>query len=96
MADKVEREYKTTFSEEVLDMDKYNELLRDIAALIVNTDRDNFLLKCELERVKGQLDAAEERADRADKRAAEAEDQLETVVAKRAAEMIWEEDNTDA
>lgn len=91
-----ERVYKTTFSEEVLDMDKYNELLRDIAAIIANTDRDNFLLKAELERVKGQLDAAEERTARAEKRAAAAEDQLETVVAKRAAEMMWEEGNTDA
>lgn len=96
MADKVEREYVTTFCEEAIDMDKYNELLRDIAALIANTDRDNFLLKCELERVKGQLDAAETRADLADKRAAAAEDQLENVVAKRAAEMMWEEGNTDA
>lgn len=63
-------------------MDKYNALLRDIAAIIANADRDNFLLKCELERVKGQLAAAE--------------DQLETVVAKRAAEMMQEEDKANA
>lgn len=90
------RTYKTTFCEEAIDMDKYNELLRDIAAIIANTDRDNFLLRAELERVKGQLDAAEERAAQADKRAAAAEDQLETAVAKRAAEMLWQEGENNA
>lgn len=58
-------------------MDKYNQLLLDIARLIADTDRENFLLKTDLERVKGQLSAAEE--------------QLETVVAKSAVQMIAEE-----
>lgn len=58
-------------------MDKYNQLLLDIARLIVDTDRENFLLKTDLERVKGQLEVAEE--------------QLETVVAKNAVQMIAED-----
>lgn len=40
-------------------MDKYNELLKDIATLIADTNRENFLLKCELNRTKEQLAAAE-------------------------------------
>lgn len=76
MAKPNERTYATIFSEEALTMDKYTELLRDIARLIVDTDRENFILKADLERTKQQL--------------AHAEDQLETVVAKNAAEMMRE------
>lgn len=76
MAKPNERTYATIFSEEALTMDKYTELLRDIARLIVDTDRENFILKADLERTKQQL--------------AHAEDQIETVVAKRAAEMLQE------
>lgn len=76
MAKANERTYATIFSEEALPMDKYNELLRDIARLIADTDRENFLLKCELDGTKQRLAAAEE--------------QLETVVAKRAVEMLQE------
>lgn len=76
MAKKQERTYATTFSEEAITMDKYTELLKDIARLIVDADRENFLLKCELDGTKQKLAAAE--------------DQLETVVAKRAVEMMQE------
>lgn len=77
-------------------MDKYTELLKDIARLIVDTDRENFLLKTDLEFAKSQIAAAEERIARAEKEKAAAEEQLETVVAKRAAEMMWQEDKADA
>lgn len=40
-------------------MDKYTELLKDIATLIADTNRENFLLKCELNRTKEQLASAE-------------------------------------
>lgn len=59
-------------------MDKYNQLLLDIARLIADTDRENFLLKADLERVKGQLSAAEE--------------QLETAVASAAVKMMRSEE----
>ena len=59
-------------------MDKYTELLKDIARLIADTDRENFLLRSDLERVKGQLSAAEE--------------QLETAVASAAVEMMRSEE----
>lgn len=63
-------------------MDKYKELLRDIATMIADANRENFLLNAELERTKQQL--------------AEAEERLETVVAKRAVEMMTEEVKHDA
>lgn len=56
---KQEREYKTTLLEESLPMDKYTELLKDIATLIADTSRENFLLKHELNRTQEQLAAAE-------------------------------------
>lgn len=40
-------------------MDKYTELLKDIAKLIADTSRENFLLKCDLERAQQQIGAAE-------------------------------------
>lgn len=40
-------------------MDKYTELLKDIATLIADTNRENFLLKCELNRAQEQLADAE-------------------------------------
>lgn len=73
MANKVERTYATIFSEEEITMEKYTELIKDIARLIVDADRENILLKCDLERTKQQL--------------AKAEEQLETVVAKHVVAM---------
>lgn len=40
-------------------MDKYTELLKDFAKLIADTDRENFLLKHELDVTKQKLAAAE-------------------------------------
>lgn len=40
-------------------MDKYTELIKDIATLIADTNRENFLLKCELRDTKQQLADAE-------------------------------------
>lgn len=40
-------------------MDKYTELIKDIANLIADTNRENFLLKCELRDTKQQLAEAE-------------------------------------
>lgn len=91
MAEKIERTYKTTFTEEI-PMDKYNQLLLDIARMIVDTDRENFLLKCDLENAKAQLEAAEDRITRAEKQRAAAEEQLETVVAKQAIKMMQEDE----
>lgn len=73
-------------------MDKYNQLLLDIARMIVDTDRENFLLKCDLENAKAQLEAAEDRITRAEKQRAAAEEQLETVVAKQAIKMMQEDE----
>lgn len=91
MAKNNERTYTTRFSEETITMDKYNQLLLDIARLIADTDRENFLLKCDLENTKDQLAAAEDRIARAEKEKAFAEEQLENVVAERAVEMMKEE-----
>lgn len=95
MAKKQERTYATTFSEEAITMDKYNELIKDIARLIADTNRENFLLKCELDAVKAELAsrdavvaAAEAEIERKDQKIAAAEEQLETVVAKQAVEMM--------
>ena len=73
-------------------MDKYNELLKDIARMIADTDRENFLLKCDLENTKAQLAAAEDRIARAERKRADAEEQLETVVAKNAIKMMQEDE----
>lgn len=40
-------------------MDKYTELLKDFARLIADTDRENFLLKHELDVTKQKLEKAE-------------------------------------
>lgn len=58
---KNDRTYTTTFTKESLPMDKYTELLKDIATLIADTHRENFLLKCELQQAQKQLEASEER-----------------------------------
>ena len=78
MAKAIERTYATTFSEEEITMDKYNELLLDIARLIADTNRENFLLRSDLERTKQAL--------------ATAEGQLEDVVATAAVEMMRNEE----
>lgn len=78
MANKIERTYTTMFSEEELTMDKYTELLKDIARLIVDADRENFLLKSELSRTRTMLAGMEQ--------------QLETVVAENAVNMMREDD----
>ena len=59
MMAKQQREYKTILLEESLPMNKYDELLKDIARLIADANRENFLLKCELSNTKEQLAAAE-------------------------------------
>ena len=83
-------------------MDKYTELIKDIARLIVDTERENFLLKCELDTVKAELTNAEgkiackdheiaaamDEIKRKDQKIAAAEEQLETAVAKQAVEMM--------
>ena len=73
-------------------MDKYNQLLLDIARLIADTDRENILLKYDLQNTKEQLAAAEDRIARAEKEKAVAEEQLETVVAKQAIQMMQEDE----
>ena len=40
-------------------MDKYTEMLKDFARLIADTDRENFLLKHELDVTKKKLEKAE-------------------------------------
>lgn len=40
-------------------MDKYTELLKDFARLITDTERENFLLKHELDVTKQKLEKAE-------------------------------------
>ena len=42
-------------------MDKYKELIKDVADLISDARRENFLLSVELDEVKAQLSAAEAR-----------------------------------
>lgn len=44
-------------------MDKYTELLKDIATIIADAHREKFLLSCELEKVKAQLSRAEEQLE---------------------------------
>lgn len=44
-------------------MDKYTEMLKDFARLIADTDRENFLLKHELEKTKALLDKANAEID---------------------------------
>ena len=73
---KNDRTFTTTFSEEAITMDKYTALIKDIARLIVDADRENFLLKCDLERAQSQIASMEE--------------QLENAVAKNAAAMMRE------
>ena len=90
MAEKIERTYKTTFTEEI-NMDKYTELLKDIARVSADTDREKFLLKCELDAVKAALRDAEGEIKRKDQKIAAAEDQLETAVAKQAIQMMQED-----
>ena len=63
-------------------MDKYKELLKDIATIIADAHRENFLLSSELERVKGQLEAAETK--------------IEDIVARQAVAMMAQEDAGDA
>lgn len=92
MAAKIERTYETKFTGEAITMDKYNQLLLDIAHLIADTDRENILLKYDLQNTKEQLAAAEDRIARAEKEKAVAEEQLETVVAKQAIQMMQEDE----
>lgn len=63
MSKKQERVYLTNFSEETITMDKYNELLKDIAVLIADAHRENFLLNCELEETRKMLDIAEKKLE---------------------------------
>ena len=39
--------------------EKYNELIKDIACIIADAERENFLLRCELEETRAQLEKAE-------------------------------------
>lgn len=48
-------------------MDKYKELIKDIAEIIADQGRENFLLKHELEKTKAQLFAAESKLARIDR-----------------------------
>ena len=57
--------------------EKYSELIKDIATMIADQDRENYLLKMELENVKAQLEHCE-------RQRAAAEAQLEDVVARNA------------
>lgn len=47
-------------------MEKYKEMIKDIATLIADTDRENFLLKCQLEETQKQLAAAEQKLAQVD------------------------------
>lgn len=92
MASKIDRTYKTTFTGEAITMDKYTELLKDIANLIANTDRESFLLGVELRDTKEKLAAAEVKIAHSEKALAEAHEQIETLVARRAVEMMQEDE----
>lgn len=72
-------------------MDKYTELLKDIAALIANTDRENFLLKCDLERAQQQLSAAEEKIKAREVELECANERISDLVAVHAVGMMAEE-----
>lgn len=67
MKEKQERKYLTTFSGEAITMDKYRELLKDIATLIADAQRENFLLSSELEYTKELLTRAEKKINDAEK-----------------------------
>ena len=58
-------------------IEKYSEVIKGIANVIADQDRENFLLKMELENVKAQLEHCE-------KQRAAAEAQLEDYVARHA------------
>lgn len=92
MAEKIERTYKTTFTGEALTMDKYEQLLKDIARLIADTDRENIILKYDLENTKAQLEAAESKIKCKDADLTAAYDKIETLVAKQAIQMMQEDD----
>ena len=46
--------------------EKYSELIKDIATMIADQDRENYLLKMELENVKAQLEHCEKRRELAE------------------------------
>lgn len=70
---KMERTYSTVTAEE-LTMDKYTQLLKDIATIIADTERENFLLRSELERTKICL--------------AETEEKMTSAIARNAVDMM--------
>lgn len=54
-------------------MDKYKQLINDIAEIIADQGRENFLLKHELEKTKAQLLAAESKLARLERPVMEAD-----------------------
>lgn len=73
-------------------MDKYTELLKDIARVIADTDRESILFKYELKNAEAMLEAAEEKIKRKDAELAAAHEQIETLVAKNAVKMMQEDE----
>lgn len=77
-------------------MDKYTELLKDIATLIADTNRENFLLKCDLEKTKNQLNAAEAKISAREAELECANERISDLVAVKAVALLAEEGAADA
>ena len=77
-------------------MDKYTELLKDIAKLIAETDRENFLLKYDLEKAEKQLNAAEAKIKAREAELECANERISDLVAVKAVAMMAEEEKLNA
>lgn len=77
-------------------MDKYTELLKDIAKLIAETERENFLLKYDLEKAEKQIGAAEEKIKEQRAELESANERISDLVAASAVLMMAEEGEKDA
>ena len=66
--------------------EKYSELIKDIATIIADQERENYLLKMELENVKSQLEYCERQRELA-------ENDLEDVVARNACKCMEDKCN---
>lgn len=71
-------------------MDKYTELLKDIARLIADTERENFLLKSDLTRANQQLVAAEKKIAARETELECANERISDLVAAKAVAMMAE------
>ncbi|MBQ5641239.1 MAG: hypothetical protein IIV05_05470 [Ruminococcus sp.] len=77
-------------------MDKYTELLKDIAKLIAETERENFLLKYDLEKAQEKISAAEEKIKSREAEIESANERISDLTAANAIMMMTEEGKADA